>query len=65
MNSLLGKHWHHLTESEVLNLLETNIQKGLDIFEIKHRQDRFGLNVLTPKKKKVHWFVFCINLITR
>ncbi|MBN1535756.1 MAG: cation-transporting P-type ATPase [Anaerolineales bacterium] len=52
MNSLLGKHWHHLPENEVLNLLETNIQKGLDIFEIKHRQDRFGLNVLTPKKEK-------------
>jgi cation-transporting P-type ATPase F len=50
MNSLLGKHWHHLPASEVLDLLDTDLQQGLDLFEIKHRQDRFGLNVLTPKK---------------
>ena len=49
MNSLLGKHWHHLPTDEVLVLLDTNIQQGLDVFEIKHRQERFGLNVLTVK----------------
>jgi len=52
MNTLLGKHWHHLPSDEVLNLLDSNIQQGLDIFEIKHRQQRFGFNVLTPKKGK-------------
>ena len=52
MNSLLGKHWHHLPSDEVLDLLDTDPQRGLDIFEIKHRQERFGLNVLTPKKGK-------------
>jgi cation-transporting ATPase F len=52
MNSLLGKHWHHLPTDEVLDLLETNIQQGLDIFEIKHGQDRFGFNVLKPNKGK-------------
>ena len=50
MNSLLGKHWHHLPTDEVLDLLDTNIQQGLDVFEVKHRQERFGLNVLTPKR---------------
>ena len=50
MYSLFGKHWHHLPTDEVLDLLDTNIEKGLDIFEVKHRQQRFGLNVLTPKK---------------
>jgi Ca2+-transporting ATPase len=50
MNSLLGKHWHHLPPTEVVDLLDTNIQQGLDIFEIQHRQKRFGANVLTPKK---------------
>jgi Ca2+-transporting ATPase len=50
MNSLLGKHWHHLPADEVLDLLDSNPQQGLDVFEIKHRQGRFGLNVLTPKK---------------
>ena len=52
MDTLLGKHWHHLQKNEVLDLLDTNLQQGLDIFEVKHRQERFGLNVLTPKKGK-------------
>jgi len=52
MDSLLGKHWHHLPPDEVLDLLDTDLQHGLDVFEIKHRQERFGLNLLTPKKGK-------------
>jgi len=52
MNSLLGKHWHHLPANEIIDLLDTNLQNGLDVFEVKHRQERFGLNILTPKKKK-------------
>ncbi len=52
MNTLLGKHWHHLPKEEVLDLLDSDPRKGLDVFEIKHRQARFGFNVLTPKKGK-------------
>jgi Ca2+-transporting ATPase len=52
VETLLGKHWHHIPNEEILNLLDTDLQQGLDIFEIKHRQERFGLNVLTPKKGK-------------
>jgi len=52
MNTLLGKHWHHLPIGEVLDLLESDPQTGLDLFEIKRRRERFGLNVLTPKKGK-------------
>ncbi len=52
MDTLLGKHWHHLPVDDVLDLLDTNPQQGLDIFEIKHRQEHFGLNVLTPKQGK-------------
>jgi cation-transporting ATPase F len=52
LDTLLGKHWHHLPGDEVLDLLDTNAQQGLDIFEIKHRQEHFGLNVLTPKQGK-------------
>jgi cation-transporting ATPase F len=52
MNALLGKHWHHLPSDEVLDLLDTAPQQGLDVFEIKHRQERFGFNVLTPQKGK-------------
>ena len=52
MKTLLGKHWHHLPTDEVIDLLDTNIQRGLDIFEVKHRQDRFGFNELKPNKGK-------------
>jgi cation-transporting P-type ATPase F len=50
MNLLLGKHWHHLPVEEVLDLLDSDAQHGLDLFEVKHRQERFGFNVLTPRK---------------
>ena len=52
MQVLLGKHWHRLPVNEVVELLESNVPNGLDIFEVKHRQERFGHNVLTPKKGK-------------
>ncbi len=52
MNKLLGKHWQHLPPKEVVELLDSNIERGLDLFEVKHRQERFGLNALTPKKGK-------------
>ncbi len=50
MQTLLGKHWHHLPVPDVLELLESNLEKGLDIFEVQHRQGRFGPNVLTPRR---------------
>ena len=52
MDKLLGKQWHHLPEQEVIELLDSDAQHGLDVFEIKHRQERFGRNLLTPKKGK-------------
>jgi cation-transporting ATPase F len=52
MNTLLGKHWHHLPASKALDLLDSDIHQGLDVFEIKHRQERMGFNVLIPKKGK-------------
>ena len=52
MQTLLGRHWHHLPATEVVELLDSDVEKGLDVFEIKHRHERFGRNVLTPKKGK-------------
>lgn len=50
MQTLLGHHWHHLPADEVRLLLETDPVKGLDTFEVRHRQERFGANVLTPQR---------------
>ncbi|HDH52935.1 MAG TPA: cation-transporting P-type ATPase, partial [Nitrospirae bacterium] len=52
MDTLIERHWHHLPEDEVLDLLESDRENGLDIFEVEHRQKRFGPNVITAKKGK-------------
>ncbi|NMB60400.1 MAG: HAD-IC family P-type ATPase, partial [Chloroflexi bacterium] len=62
MNSLLGKHWHHLSIEEVEDLLDTNIKQGIDQFEVKHRQEHFGPNLLTPKKGKSAFMRFLLQL---
>jgi len=52
METLIGKHWHHLPADEVLDFLGSDREKGLDVFEIQDRQRRFGPNVITMKKGK-------------
>ena len=52
MDKLIGKHWHYLPANEVVDLLESDRERGLDLFEINHRRERFGYNVLTTKKGK-------------
>ena len=44
--------WHHLDADEVLQLLETNLETGLLIEQVKERQARFGPNAVTAKKGK-------------
>jgi cation-transporting ATPase F len=50
MQSILNKHWHHLPISEVVDLLDTDLQQGLGAFETQRRQKHFGPNQLTPSK---------------
>jgi len=52
METLLGRHWHHLPADEVIDLLESDQEKGLDQFEVDNRRKHFGLNALTGKKGK-------------
>ena len=61
MQTIFAKHWHHLSVSEVLDLLETNPDKGLDTFEAAYRQQDFGPNVLTPQKKQNPAYRFFIT----
>ncbi len=50
METLIGKHWHHLPVDKVLDLLGSDPEKGLDVFEVKHRQERFGPNVVSARR---------------
>ena len=52
MESFLGKLWHNLPAAETAELLQTDLDKGLDTFEIKRRADHFGPNALTAAKGK-------------
>ena len=49
MDSLLEKHWHHLPTDEVIDLLDSDNEKGLDLFDVEHRRKHFGPNALTKK----------------
>lgn len=42
--------WHHLGEEQVVKLLDTRVESGLDSHEVDNRQKQFGLNVLTARK---------------
>jgi Ca2+-transporting ATPase len=46
----LGREWHHLPCEEVLEILGPDIDNGLDGFEVMHRRERFGDNILTQRK---------------
>jgi cation-transporting P-type ATPase F len=61
MDTLFTKHWHHISHDEVVTLFESDTDKGLDIFEIVHRQASFGLNQLTPQKGKSPFVLFLIQ----
>ncbi len=50
MDTLISKHWHTLTAEEVIDLLDSDTKKGLDLFEVDNRQKQFGPNVITGKK---------------
>ena len=52
MESLIGKHWHYLPADEVIDLLDSDKGKGLDLFAVDNRQKQFGPNAITGKKGK-------------
>jgi len=52
MEKLIGKHWHHLGAADAVQLLESSLEKGLPLFEVKHRQERFGPNEFKTKKPR-------------
>jgi cation-transporting P-type ATPase F len=62
MQTLLGKQWHHLPAGQLSELLDTDLEKGLDTFEVQHRQERFGPNRLTPHKGKSPLVRFLLQL---
>ncbi|MEZ4601098.1 MAG: cation-transporting P-type ATPase [Syntrophotaleaceae bacterium] len=52
METLLSRHWHHLPPEEIVTLLDSDVEKGLDHFAVTHRQEHFGPNRITRQKRK-------------
>ncbi|MBN1568817.1 MAG: cation-transporting P-type ATPase [Acidobacteria bacterium] len=52
MEKIFGKHWHHLSVEEAVQLLDSSLATGLGLFEVQHRRERFGLNEFTGKKPR-------------
>ena len=50
MQTILSRHWHHLPEEEVLDLLESDRDAGLDFLAVEERQGRFGPNEIAEKE---------------
>ncbi len=50
METILSRHWHHLPQSEVADLLKTDMERGLELFEVDKRQERCGPNTITQRK---------------
>lgn len=61
MDTLLSRHWHHLPHDEIAKLLESDGDKGLDTFDVAHRQTHFGQNRLTLKKGKSPLVLFLLQ----
>ena len=49
MQRILDEHCHHIPAEEVLGILGVDPAKGLDLFEVDHRRERFGPNLLKEK----------------
>lgn len=62
MQTLLRKHWHQLPDTEVLGLLETDRDQGLNKLEVARRQQHFGPNILTQKRGKSPLVLFLLQV---
>jgi cation-transporting P-type ATPase F len=50
METLLEKQWHHRPMEDLMDLLGSHPEDGLDLLEVQARREQFGPNLLTPKK---------------
>jgi cation-transporting ATPase F len=58
VETLLAKHWHSISEKDVCRFLETDSEQGLDLFEVRRRQQHFGRNIISAKKKRSPFILF-------
>ncbi len=52
MHGLLDRRWHALGAEEVLRLLDTDAARGLDLLDVRERQEQFGSNTLPEHRER-------------
>lgn len=61
MRTTPDKQWHNLSAAEVVGILESAADKGLESAEAVRRQEQFGLNRLTQKKGRSPVILFLLQ----
>lgn len=61
MKDVIEEKWHGLPESDVLRLLETSQETGLENSAVTQRQEQFGLNRITGQKGKSPVLLFLLQ----
>ena len=61
MELLVGDNVHELPADDLLRLLGTDAEKGLDILELRARQARFGPNVIPTARGHGPWMRFLLQ----
>jgi len=61
MKSMPGEHWHHLPIIEVLELLGSDAEQGLDTFEVHDRQEQYGPNTLSHPDRQSPLILFLLQ----
>ncbi len=64
MDALVRENVHQLPADEVLQLLGTDAEKGLDILELQARQARFGPNLMPVARGYGPWMRFLLQFHT-
>ena len=64
MDVPMGENLHRLPAEDVLRLLGTDAEKGLDILELRARQAQFGPNVIPAARGHGAWVRFLLQFHT-
>jgi Ca2+-transporting ATPase len=52
MKTTDSRLWHYLSVEDILDQLETGLEKGLTATEVERRRSTYGTNILTAKKRQ-------------
>ena len=60
--NVIAHHWHHLPITEVVDLLEGDLEQGLDRSAVERLREEFGPNTITAQKGQGPLIRFLLQL---